>query len=175
MGFRKGELGPLSLKPAGLLKEPKELALGPEALELGLRREHDRQLKRRGSARAQHRRQQSFKRFQLPPRMGLGPAILCRSLIQRLSQSLGGCAAVPTPRPLIPLQGLNPPPFQKHALMLCFQTHSIGSINQQQGGTGCNSRPRFSKARAPHPGLGRAQLKQPSLRRKPAVKGFASG
>ena len=44
------------MKPAGLLKEPKQLAFGPEALELGLRREHDRQLKRRGSARAQHRR-----------------------------------------------------------------------------------------------------------------------
>jgi hypothetical protein len=58
--FREGQLGPLSMEPAGLLEEPKQLAFGPKTLELGLRLEHHRQLERRGRAWAKHRRKQPF-------------------------------------------------------------------------------------------------------------------
>ncbi len=89
------------MKPAGFLKEPEQLAFRPEALELGLRLEHHRQLERRGRAWAQHRREQCFQRFQLLLRVLLGPAVLRCGLSQRLTQGAGSGLALLAPLRLI--------------------------------------------------------------------------
>jgi hypothetical protein len=107
--------------------------------------------------------------------MPLGPAVLDRSLVERFTQGPGGCLPIPTPRRLLPLQGLHPPPFQKQTAVLRVQPVSIRGIDQQQRRAGGHPRSRFRQERAKHPSPRRTQLKQAALRHQPALERFAPG